>query len=112
MNNRTPYDIIKRRYVTEKTEMLHNLHTKQSNPSLAKFKKPKYVFIVDGQANKTEIASALEFIYAESKIQVVSVNVINAKRKRRVIRGKVGFRPGFKKAIVTLRAEDAIPENV
>jgi large subunit ribosomal protein L23 len=112
MKNKTPYDIVKNRYVTEKTEVLLGLHKSESNASVRKCKTPKYAFVVDKHANKTEVASAVELIYAESKVRVVSVNIINAKKKPKVIRGRVGSKSGFKKAIVTLEAGDSLPENV
>ena len=70
------------------------------------------LFRSDKNANKTEVAAAVEEIYAESKVRVVSVNIINAKKKPKVIRGRVGFKSAFKKAIVTLEAGDLLPENV
>jgi large subunit ribosomal protein L23 len=112
MKNKTPYDIVKNRYVTEKTEVLLGLHKSEGNASLRKCKTPKYVFVVDKNANKTEVASAVELIYAESKIRVVSVNIINAKKKPKLMRGRVGSKSAFKKAIVTLEAGDLLPENV
>ena|SRR3990167_1044576 len=112
MNKKNPYHIIKSRYITEKTEVLHKLHTKESNPSLKKCKKPKYVFVVDKEANKREIADAIEFIYADSKVKVVSVNTIQTAKKPRMVRGRLGFRSSFKKAIITLEEGDVIPENV
>ncbi len=69
----------------------------------------RYVFFVAKDANKIEIARAIEAIYNRGKkkdkdrIQVVDVNVINVKGKAvqrgRQIRGK---RPDRKKAVITL----------
>ncbi len=112
MSNKSPYDIVKNRYITEKSMVLEKLHEKENNPSLKRCKTPKYVFVVDKSANKAEIASAVELIYAESKIRVISVNTINAKKKPRRVKGRVGFKSGFKKAIVTLESGDVIPEIV
>ena len=112
MKKRTPYDIIKSRYITEKSAMLEQLQHADNNRSLARCGKPKYVFIVDNKANKTEISTAIEHIYAEKKIKVASVNTINRKPKKRRVRGRQGFRPAFKKAIVTLQEGDTIDEAV
>lgn len=112
MNNKSPYDIVKHRYMTEKAEVLHSLHKKTNNPSLRKCNAIKYVFVVDKNANKAEIAGAVETIYAESKIRVISVNTINAKKKPRRVKGRIGFKSAFKKAIVTLESGDEIPETV
>lgn len=69
----------------------------------------RYVFFVARDANKIEIARAIEAIYNRGKkkekdrISVVDVNVINVKGKTvqrgRQIRGK---RPDRKKAVITL----------
>mgnify|MGYP003351658378 CR=1 FL=1 len=111
MNRKSPYDVIKRLYVTEKSQVLGNLHKNQSNPCVKKCNTAKYVFLVDKKANKIEIAEAVEMIYAESKIKVISVNTINRKQEKKRVRGRIGFKPGYKKAIVTLEAGDFIEEN-
>ncbi len=111
MIKKSPYDVIKSRYITEKAQVLGNLHKNQSNVCVKRCNTPKYVFLVDRRANKVEIAKAVEEIYAESKIKVISVNTINCKQKRKTVRGKVGVKPAYKKAIVTLEAGDSIDEN-
>ena len=91
---------------------MEQLQFNVSNASVRKCNSPKYVFLVDKKANKQEIAGAIEEIYAERKIKVVSVNTINAKPKQRRVRGRPGMKPGFKKAIVTLEAGDSLEEKV
>jgi large subunit ribosomal protein L23 len=109
---KNPYEIIKSRYVTEKSTMLGSLQSAESNKSLAKCKTPKYVFVVDPRANKREIAEAVEAIYKEQKVKVVKINTINAKRKpKRRGRGRPGETAAFKKAVVTLEPGDSI-DNV
>ena len=112
MKKRTPYDIVKSRYVTEKAAMLEQLQSASSNRCLVRYKRPKYVFLVDQKANKSEISNAITKIYADKKITVVAVNTINRKPKKRRVRGRQGFRPGFKKAIVTLEEGDSIDEAI
>ncbi|MBM3198738.1 MAG: 50S ribosomal protein L23 [Chlamydiae bacterium] len=114
MNSKNPYHIIQSRYITEKAQVLQTLHTKKqnSNPSLRRCENPKYVFLVDKHANKNEIARAIEVIYADAKIKVVSVNTIRTPDKPRWVRGREGVKPGFKKAIVTLEKGDVLPDNV
>jgi len=112
MKERNPYHIIKSRYITEKTTVLEGLQHVNSNRCVSKCDKPKYVFLVDKKANKTEIAQAIETIYAEKKIKVRDVNTINMKPKKRRVRGYKGFRAAFKKAIVTLESGDSIDEAV
>lgn len=108
---KNPYDVIKSRYITEKATVLGQLATSVSNKCTARCKTPKYVFRVDGKASKQAIALALEEIYAEKKIKVVKVNTIQVGPKPRRMRGIVGKKPGFKKAIVSLR-EGQILEDV
>lgn len=108
MTKKDPYHIIKSLHVTEKAMMLQELKNSESNPSVRRCKTPKYVFVVDNKANKTEIGNAIEEIYKEKNIKVVSVNTITLKAKKRKVRGHIGFRPGRKKAIVTLEKGDSL----
>ena len=78
--------LIKNPIITEKVTMISQLG--------------KYAFRVAKQANKSEVKKAIEEIY---KVKVVSVNVINAKPKKRRLGRTMGVRPGYKKAIVTLK---------
>lgn len=75
----------------------------------------KYVFFVHPQANKIEIAQAIEAIYNEGKkkekdhIKVAKVNVVTVRGKmRRVGMKSRGRRPNRRKAIVTLVAGHAL----
>ncbi|WP_068466995.1 50S ribosomal protein L23 [Candidatus Protochlamydia phocaeensis] len=111
MTRKSPYQVIKHQYVTEKSMMLQRLKTAESNRSLKRCESPKYVFIVDRSANKEEIAQAVEEIYKNEDVKVVAVNTINVKAKARRVRGRPGFKNAFKKAIVTLRAGDSL-DNV
>ncbi|MFI0434202.1 MAG: 50S ribosomal protein L23 [Parachlamydiaceae bacterium] len=109
--NKNLYQVIKHQYVTEKSMMLQRLKTAESNPSLKRCQSPKYVFIVDRNANKHQIAQAIEEIYKNEEIKVVAVNTINVKAKARRVRGRPGFKNAFKKAVVTLRPGDNL-DNV
>jgi len=110
--SKSPYAIIKSRYITEKATVLENLCASESNPSLKRCQTAKYVFLVDKDANKQEIRRAVEEIYAESKIKVKAVNTIHIKPKPKRVRGRLGKTAGFKKAIVTLREGDKIEAEV
>lgn len=103
-----PYQVIKHRHITEKSTVLQELKNAKSNRSLKNFELPKYVFIVDRDANKRMIAEAIESIYAHLKVRVLKVNTINMKQKKRRVRGRIGFKPGFKKAVVTLEKGDEL----
>ena len=109
---KSPYDIVKSRYMTEKTAVLAQLRTSKSSKSLARCENPKYVFIVDKDANKAEIAAAIEEIYQEKNVRVVAVNTINVKPKHYNRRGQMN--PGRdvhrKKAIVTLQPQNLLDE--
>ena len=65
----------------------------------------QYTIVADRRANKTQIRQAVEELF---EVKVVGVNVVKmpSKPKRR---GMIkGTRPGWKKAIVELRAGDKI----
>jgi len=112
MIKKSPYDVVKSRYVTEKARVLEGLRTNESNPCVKRCASPKYVFIVDKRANKQEIALAVEQIYSEKNVKVVSVNTVTIKPKARRVRGGPGLKPGFKKAIVTLETDNLIEDKV
>jgi Ribosomal protein L23 len=107
---KNPYDVIKTRHITEKATVLGQLASSTSNKCTARCKSPKYVFRVAACASKQAIAHALEEIYAEKKINVVKVNTIRVKPKARRVRGFKGFKPGFKKAVVTLKEGQALED--
>lgn len=98
--------------MTEKASVLQSLKDATSNSCLSKCDKPKYVFLVHKSATKVEIKHALEQIYKEKNIAVKSVNTINTKRKKRRVRGRLGFKPSIKKAIVTLEKGDSLDDEI
>lgn len=65
----------------------------------------KYIFIVSSNAEKKQIKKAVEDLY---NVQVVSVNTINIPRKKRMRGRTVGWKSGYKKAIVGLKEGDKI----
>lgn len=111
MAKKDPYQVIKHLHITEKAQMLSGLKNATSNPSVTRCVSPKHVFIVDVAASKHDIRAALEEIYKEKQIKVMSVNTINVKSKARRVRGRLGRTAAFKKAVVTL-AENDVLENV
>ncbi|CCW36649.1 LSU ribosomal protein L23P [Chthonomonas calidirosea] len=87
---RDPHEIIERPLLTEKTNAQAGLN--------------KYHFRVRLDANKFEIAQAIQTIYAHQGVKVLSVNTMRVKGKKRralVRGGKPGYSPTWKKAIVT-----------
>ncbi len=77
--------------------------TEKSNDGLAK---NKYVFCVNRNSNKIEIRKAIETIY---NVKVTNVNIVSVPRKKKNYKFRIeGYRPGYKKAIVTLKEGDTI----
>jgi large subunit ribosomal protein L23 len=64
----------------------------------------KYVFEVAPDANKIQIKHAVEEVFANKKIQVLTVNILRVPGKQRRRGRSVGMTRSWKKAIVTLRA--------
>ncbi len=65
----------------------------------------KIVFKVDDGASKRSIKKSVEKIF---KVNVIKVNTINQKGKIKFTRGKKTNKPGYKKAIVTLKKGQSI----
>lgn len=103
------YEIIKKRIISEKASKLEALKDSEKNKNIRKFKKAKYVFMVDRKANKPEIKKAIEFIYS---VKVDDVNTLIMKPRKRIFRGRIGKKKGFKKAVVTLKEGEIIEEMV
>ena len=60
----------------------------------------KYVFKVWPKANKIEIKKAIEDLYG---VDVLGVRIINIHRRQRRLGRQVGWRKGYKKAIVKIK---------
>ncbi|MDR1497746.1 MAG: 50S ribosomal protein L23 [Puniceicoccales bacterium] len=89
------HEIIKKPIITEKTSFL------QSELN-------KYTFTVARDAERHQVAKAVE---AQFKVKVTKVNIINVKGKVKTSRqqqGKIIKAPNVKKAIVTLEKGDKI----
>ena len=88
---------------------LHNLDTiisptiTEKATSLSEFN--KIVFKVHKGANKNSIKKNIEKIF---KVNVVKINTINLKGKTKMVRNRKAFKPGYKKAIVTLKKGQTI----
>ena len=112
MTKKSSYSILLSRRATEKSRVLENLQHANSNPSLSRCKTPKVVFNVHPSANKQEIAQAVEEIYADKKVKVLSVNTASVKSRQRRVRGRLGWTSAGKKAIITLQPGSSIEEQV
>ena len=91
----TLYDVLRRPIETEKSRYQNaKLH--------------QYVFEVEMKANKIQIKEAVETLF-DVEVQKISVVVSPAKKGRRGrSRRMVVRRPEYKKAIVTIRADQTI----
>jgi large subunit ribosomal protein L23 len=76
-----------------------------SEKSYAATTRGSYTFRVHSDAHKTQIRQAVEELF-EVKVERVNVIKVQAKPKRRG--AFKGTRPGWKKAVVQLRAGDTI----
>jgi len=65
----------------------------------------KVVFKVSKSASKNSIKKCVEKIF---KVNVIKINTINLKGKTKLVRNKKSFKPGYKKAIVTLKKGQSI----
>ena len=90
-NPRALADLVYRPIVTEKATLL--------------MEQNKYVFEVVPNATKPEIKAAIEDLF---KVKVVSVNTLRLPRKKRRVGKFAGFKPQYKRAIVTLASGDTI----
>lgn len=82
-------DLIRRPIVTEKATILMELD--------------KYTFEVAIKATKPEIRAAIEDLF---QVKVVKVNTSIPPRKKRRVGKFIGFKPQYKRAIVTIAPGD------
>ena len=71
--------------------------------SLSEFN--KIVFRVHKGSSKNSIKKSIEKIF---KVNVIKINTINLRGKIKLVKGKKSSRPGYKKAIVTLKKGQSI----
>lgn len=85
-------DIIRNPIITEKATL--NLENNQ------------YTFDVAPKANKTEIKAAVEALF---EVKVIGISTMNPPRKKKRLGRFVGYKPTYKRAVVTLAEGDTIP---
>ncbi|WP_017303346.1 50S ribosomal protein L23 [Spirulina subsalsa] len=90
-NPRDLADLIIKPIVTEKATML--------------LEQNKYVFDVVLKATKPEIKAAIESLF---NVKVTKVNTARPPRKKKRVGRFVGYKPQYKRAIVTLAEGDSI----
>lgn len=65
----------------------------------------QYSFIVDSYSNKIVIKSAIEYLF---NVKVIKINTCNLPKKKKRVGKYIGWKPQYKKAIVTLSEGDLI----
>jgi large subunit ribosomal protein L23 len=91
-------DLIRRPLITEKATRLLELN--------------QYTFEVMPKASKPELRAAIEYLF---DVKVVGISTMNLPRKKKRVGKFMGYKPTYKKAIVTLAEGDSItlfPEQV
>ncbi|MEA5465050.1 50S ribosomal protein L23 [Leptothoe sp. PORK10 BA2] len=85
-------DIIRKPLITEKATL--NLENNQ------------YTFEVAPKATKPEIKAAVEALF---EVKVTGISTMNPPRKKKRLGRFVGYKPTYKRAVVTLAEGDSIP---
>jgi large subunit ribosomal protein L23 len=93
-NPRDLADLVIKPIITEKATLL--------------MEQNKYVFDVLPQATKPEIKAAIESLF---DVKVVKVNTLRLPRKKKRVGRFIGYKPQYKRAIVTLSQEDSLQET-
>lgn len=78
--------LVKRPIITEKASNLASIN--------------QYVFLVENRATGPEVKKAIEATY---KVKVQSVRTINVPSRVKRVGRNIGEKPGYRKAIVTLK---------
>lgn len=92
IDSRNLPDIIRKPLITEKATL--NLENNQ------------YTFEVAPKATKPEIKEAIESLF---EVKVTGISTMNPPRKKKRLGRFVGYKPTYKRAVVTLAEGDSIP---
>lgn len=65
----------------------------------------QYSFIVDPHSDKPSIKAAIEYLF---NVKVIKINTCCLPRKKKRVGKFIGWKPQYKKAIVSLREGDVI----
>lgn len=90
-NPRSLADLVRRPIVTEKATML--------------LENNQYTFEVDPRATKPQIKAAIQELF---NVSVTGISTQNPPRKKRRMGKFMGYKPLYKRAVVTLAAGDSI----
>ena len=91
MKKMSAIDSIRQPIITEKATILSEQN--------------KTVFKVHAGANKNTIKKNIEKLF---KVNVVKVNIVNTKTKKKLKQGRLSTKSGYKKAIITLKKGQSI----
>lgn len=83
--------------------IINSPHTTEKSSNLKE--RDIYVFKVQPEANKIMIKNAVQKLYGAP---VEKVNIIKISAKKKLVRGKWGKKPGYKKAVVYLKKGEKI----
>ena len=92
MNQERMHQILVSPHVSEKASLLAD-------------EQNQHVFKVISTASKSEVKQAVEAMF---KVKVEKVRILNIKGKTKRFSGRLGNRPGLRKAYVTLMADNDI----
>lgn len=65
----------------------------------------QYSFVVDRYSDKITIKTAIEYLFS---VKVVKINTCRLPRKKKRVGKYIGWKPQYKKAVVTLSEGDVI----
>ena len=96
--------------------MINSLDFSRSNAQVIKYpiitdkatrllENNQYSFVVDPSSDKITIKAAIEYLF---KVKVVKINTCRLPRKKKRVGKYIGWKPQYKKAIVTLSEGDRI----
>lgn len=79
--------------------------TEKSTRDLINLKNKKYSFIVDRYSDKLTIKAEIEYLF---NVKVLKVNTCRLPRKKKRVGKYIGWKPQYKKAIITLDSDNVI----
>jgi large subunit ribosomal protein L23 len=89
--SRSQTEIIKYPIITDKATRL--------------LEKNQYSFVVDRYSDKLTIKTSIEYLF---NVKVIKINTCRLPRKKKRVGKYIGWKPNYKKAIVTLSEGDVI----
>ena len=96
--------------------MINSLDFSRSKPEIIKYpiitdkatrllENNQYTFVVDRYSDKLTIKASIEYLF---DVKIVKINTCRLPRKKKRVGKYIGWKPQYKKAIVTLSEGDVI----